>query len=112
MDINKIRNEALTEDAKMEIIADLMKSESQGVQTVEIHGMSGTFSDEEFEKISKNNCIILASTQLFYKQYDASTVIRYGAVPRLGNDKIILDYIDISKSTKTYELKNETYPSV
>lgn len=110
-DINKIRKEVLTEDAKMEIIADLMESGMQGIQTVEIHDMSGTFSDEEFEKISRNNCVIIASTQLFYKQYDASTLLRYEAMPRLGNNKIILDYIEINKGTKAYELKYETYPS-
>lgn len=110
MDINEIKNLALTEDAKMKIIADAI-SATQGVEVVEIHDMSGTLSDEDYEKISKDNCLIKASTQYFHKEFHASTVIRYGATPRLGNDKIIFDYIAIDKSTKGYELKNETFPS-
>lgn len=109
--LEKIRNETLTEDFKMEIIADIIESGNAAVNVVEIHNMSGTLSDSDFEKIKKDNTIIVASTQYFYKQYSASTVIRYGAVPRLGVDKVIFDYINIDKGTKGYELKNETFPA-
>lgn len=109
MDIEKIRNEALTEDAKMEMIADYLKGGNAGVETVNLVGLSGTFSDEEYAKIQKDNCIIVASTQYYYKQYSASTVIRYGAIPRLGAGQVIFDYVDIDKATKSYELKHEEY---
>lgn len=112
MDINKIRNEVLTEDAKMEIIADLMDQSKKPIDVVEVKSMSGTLSDEDFAKISSNNCMMFSSTQYFYKQYSASTVIRYGALPRLGNDRVIFDYITIDKRTKAFELKNEFYPAV
>lgn len=109
MDINKIRDKALTEDAKMAIIADFIKSGSAGMETVTLTAPTGTLSDEDFAKISKNNCIIIASTQYFYKQYSASTVIRYGAIPRPSADhtKTIFDYVDIDKDTKAYEVKYE-----
>lgn len=110
-DINKIRNEILTEDAKMEIIADLMNQSKNPINIVEIKSMSGTLSDEDFAKVSSNNCIMFSSTQYFYKQYSASKVISYGALPRIGNNRIIFDYIDIDKDTKAFELKNELYPA-
>lgn len=108
-DIEKIRNEALTEDAKMEIVADLMDSGT--IVTMEINDVSGTLSDEDFAKVQKDNCIVKSSTEYYYKQYSAAGVIRYGALPRIGTGKIIFDYIDIDKNTKTYELKNESYPA-
>lgn len=110
-DIDIIRDEKRTEDDKMEIIADILESDEQSVKVVQIEDMSGTLSDEEFKAISSNSCIMMASTQYFYKQYSASTVIRYGAIPRVGSNKVIFDYIDIDKATKAYELKNETYPA-
>ena len=84
-------------------------SEGSFINVVEIHGMTGTFSDEDFDKISSDNCVIKASTQYFSKQYHASTLIRYGATPRIANNKIIFDYIEIDKESKTFELKNEIY---
>ena len=63
MDINENRKEVLTEDAKMEIIADMMESGSTGINVVEIHSMSGTLSDEDFAKVQGDNCMIKASTQ-------------------------------------------------
>lgn len=111
MEIDEIRNEALTEDAKMEMIADHIGKGIGNIEIVEIHGMTGTLSDDDFKKIMSNNCMILASTQYFYKQYSAATVVRYGALPRLGVDKVIFDYISIDKATKTFELKNEIYSS-
>lgn len=110
-DLDKIRNEILTEDAKMEIIADHIKNNGDGVVVVTIDALTGTLSDEEYEKVSNNNCVIVVGTQYFYKQYSASTVIRYGAIPRLGTNKVIFDYIDIDKGTKAYEVKNESFPS-
>lgn len=112
MDINKIRNEALTEDAKMELIADYIESENSGVNVVQVTNMSGTLSDDDYEKLLQSNSVILASTQFYYKQYDASTILRFASAPRLGVNKIIFDYIEIDKATKAYELKNETYPAV
>lgn len=84
-------------------------NDGSAINVVEIHNMSGTLSDEDFAKISNDNCIIKASTQYFSKQYHASTLIRYGATPRIGNNKIIFDYIEIDKESKAFELKNETY---
>lgn len=111
MDINKIRNEALTEDAKMEIIADLMATENSGINVIQITNMSGVLSDDDYKKLLQANSVIVASTQYYYKQYDASTMLRFTSAPRLGVDKIIFDYIEIDKETKAYELKNETYPA-
>lgn len=111
MDINKIRNEALTEDTKMELIADYIESENSGVNVVQVTNMSGTLSDDDYKKLLQANSVILASTQFYYKQYDASTMLRFASAPRLGVDKIIFDYIEIDKATKEYELKNETYPA-
>lgn len=108
-DIDKIRNETLTEDAKMEIVADLMDNGT--IVAIEINDISGTLSDEDFAKVEKDNCIVKSSTEYYYKQYSAAKVIRYGALPRIGTGKIIFDYIDIDKDTKTYELKNESYPA-
>lgn len=79
------------------------------MEVVEITGMSGTLSDEDYNKLLGDNCLIKASTQYFIKEYQAATVIRYGAIPRKSNNSIIFDYIDIEKSTKAYELKYETY---
>lgn len=111
MNINKIRNEALTEDAKMELIADYIESGDSGINVVQITNMSGTLSDEDYKKLLQANSVILASTQFYYKQYDASTLLRFASAPRLGVNKIIFDYIEIEKSTKAYELKNEQYPA-
>lgn len=111
MDIEKIRNEALTEDAKMEMIADYLKEggdgKATGINVVVLGSPSGVLSDEDFDKVSHDNCVIVASTQYFYKQYDAATVLRYGSLPRLisDNTKIIFDYVDIDKGNKTYEAK-------
>lgn len=109
-DINQIRNETLTEDAKMEIIADHFDDKA-GINVVQVTNMSGTLSDDDYEKLLQPNSVIVASTQYYYKQYDASTLLRYTSAPRLGVDKIIFDYIEITKETKAYELKNETYPA-
>lgn len=111
-DINEIRKEVLTEDAKMEIIADLMESENNGINVIQVTNMSGTLSDDDYKKLLQPNSVILASTQYYYKQYDASTMLRFASAPRLGVDKIIFDYIEVDKATKAYELKNETYPAV
>lgn len=110
MDINEIRKEVLTEDAKMEIIADHL-IDNAGINVVEIHNMSGTLSDEDFAKVQGDNCMIKASTQYFYKQFDAATLLRYGALPRLGVDKVIFESITIDKSTKGYEFTVEQYPA-
>lgn len=107
-DINEIRKEVLTEDAKMEIIADTFEN-SGGIDVVTIHDMSGTLSDEDFKKISSNHCLMMASTQYFYKNFSASTLIKYGALPRLGTGKIIFETIEIDKATKHYEFKTETF---
>lgn len=84
-------------------------------EIVEISSFSGTFSDSDFEKVSKDNCIIVASTHYFYKQHSAATVIVYAAFPRLagqsGDQSILFDTITIQKSTKEYELKSDKYPS-
>ena len=109
MDIDKIRNEALTEDTKMEAIADFLASGNAGIETVVLDGMTGTLSDEDYAKIQRDNCIITSSTEYFYKQYSAATVIRYGALPRLSVDKVIFDYVDIDKATKSYEVKHEEF---
>lgn len=111
MNLEDIRDELRTEDDKMEFLADYLGSGAGGVEIVEIHNMSGTLSDEDFAKVSKNNCVIVASTQYYYKQFSASTMYRFTSAPRLGVDKIIFDYITIDKETKAYELKNETYPA-
>lgn len=113
MDIEKIRNEALTEDTKMEMIADYLKGGNAGVETVNLVGLSGTFSDEEYAKIQKDNCVITVGTQYYYKQYSAATVIKYGAIPRASANKaqVIFDYVDIDKSTKTYEVSHEEVPA-
>lgn len=84
-------------------------SEGNFINVVDINGMSGTFSNEDFAKILSDNCVLRAGTQYFSKEYHAATVIRYGATPRLSNNKIIFDYIDIDKNSKSYELKNEMY---
>lgn len=110
-DINDIRKEVLTEDAKMEIIADLMGSGATGINVVEIHNMSGTLSDEDFAKVQGDNCMIKASTQYFYKQFDAATLLKYGALPRLGTGKVIFETITIDKATKGYEFTVEQYPA-
>lgn len=109
-DINKIRNEKLTEDFKMEAIADFLESGHGEINVVELHNMSGTLSDEDYNKVIENNCLIVSSTQYFYKQYSAATVIRYGAIPRLTASKVIFDYVDIDKTTKGYEVKYEELP--
>lgn len=111
MNIEDIRKETLTEDAKMETIADYLEGGSGSINVVSISGMSGTLSDEDFEKIKKDNCMMKASTQYFYKQFSAATLIRYGALPRPGVDKVIFESIEIDKATKQYELKTETYPA-
>ena len=106
-----IRDEKRTEDDKMELIADFMESEANGINVVQVSNMSGTISDADYKKLLQPNTVILASTQFYYKQYDASTMLRFAAAPRLGVDKVIFDYITIDKETKAYELKNETYPA-
>ena len=107
-DIKDIRKTVLTEDAKMGIIEEHI-GDGDGINVVELSTATGTLSDDDYEKVSNSNCIIIVSTQYFYKQYSASTVIRYGAIPRLGTQKVIFDYIDIDKNTKTYEIKSESY---
>lgn len=110
VDIDKIRNEQLTEDSKMEAIADYLESDGGRNKIVEINNMTGTLSDEDYDKVNSNDCIIVASTQYFYKQYSAATVIRYGATPRLTKQSVIFDYVDIDKATKEYTLSYEDLP--
>ena len=110
-DIDIIRDEKRTEDDKMELIADYMESGNNGINIIQITSMSGTLSDDDYEKLLQANSVILASTQYYYKQYDAATLLRFASAPRLGVDKVIFDYVEIDKATKTYELKNETYPA-
>lgn len=110
MNIDKIRDEKLTEDSKMEMIADyLQEGENVGIETVSLAGLAGTLGDEDYAKVQRNNCIVLVGTQYYYKQYSAATVIRYGAIPRATaqGDGVIFDYVDIDKDTKAYEVKNE-----
>lgn len=92
------------------IISEL--SGGVGVTTLQLSGISGTLSDEDFGKASGDNCIIIGGTEYFHKQYSAATVIRYGATPRIGAGKVIFDYIDIDRATKTFELKHEEYSAV
>ena len=106
-----IRDEKRTEDDKMELIADFMESGANGINVVQVSNMSGTISDDDYKKLLQPNSVILASTQYYYKQYDASTMLQFASAPRLGVDKVIFDYITIDKETKAYELKNDTYPS-
>lgn len=110
-DIDIIRDEKRTEDDKMELIADYMESGNNGINVIQVTNMSGTLSDDDYYKLLQLNSVILASTQFYYKQYDASTMLRFASAPRLGVDKVIFDYIEIDKATKAYELKNETYPA-
>ena len=111
-DFDKIRNEQITEDEKLELIADYLENGggSVGINVVELEGLSGTLSDEQYDKITKNNCMIMLSTQYFYKQYSAATVIKYGALPRVtANHGVVFESIDIDKTTKAYEYKYEEY---
>lgn len=108
--IDKIRDERLTEDFKMETIADyLQNGGAVGVNTVVLTTPTGSLSDEDYAKILKDNCVIVMSTQYFRKQYHASTLIDYAATPRVGVGKIIFDYIEIDRETQDYELKHEEY---
>lgn len=110
MSIDDIRKVTLTEDAKMEMIADYIATGGAGINVVQISNMSGTLSDEDFEKIKGNNCMMMASTQYFYKQFSAATLIRYGALPRISNGKIIAESITVDRDTKHYEFVAEVLP--
>lgn len=96
--------------SRTEQYLDAIAAQSKGIEVVELNAMSGTLSDEDFAKVSSNNCVIMSSTQYYYKQYSASTVIRYGATPRLTAQSVIFDYVDIDKETKSYEVKYESLP--
>lgn len=113
MDIDKIRNLALTEDAKMAIIADFVKKGGAVVERVDLSSLAGMLSDEDFAKVQQDNCVVTVGTQYYYKQYSAATVIKYGAIPRASANKaqVIFDYVDIDKSTKTYEVGHEEVPA-
>lgn len=115
MDIDKIRNETLTEDAKMEMIADYIQAGGQqtGPVVVDLVNLSGTLSDEDYANALKDNCIIKVSTEYFYKQFSASTVITYASVPRISanKEKVIFDSVEIEKSSKSYTVKSETFPA-
>lgn len=114
MDIDKIRNETLTEDAKMEMIADYIQASGQaGPVIVDLVNLSGTLSDEDYANVLKDNCIVKVSTEYFYKQFSASTVITYASVPRISanKEKAIFDSVEIEKSSKSYAVKSETFPA-
>ena len=79
-----------------------------GVEIVELDNLSGTLSDADYEKVSGDNCLIKMSTQYFYKEYSASTLIVYSAFSRTGTSSIIFENIEITKADKTWEYKAET----
>jgi hypothetical protein len=77
-----------------------------GQSVVELSNVSGTLSDSDYAKVQQDNCIIKVSTQYFYKAFSASTLIVYQAFSRqAGQDQALFDYVEITKSTKAWELK-------
>ena len=52
----------------------------QGMQTVDMSGTHGTLSDEDFAKVSGNNCVVVAGgTSYFTKALETESVITYVA---------------------------------
>ena len=77
-----------------------------GQEIVELTGLSGTLSNDDYAKVSGDNCVIKMSTQYLYRAFNASTLIVYQALTRqAGTGKALFDYVEITKADKTWELK-------
>lgn len=95
-------------DSDGKIDKDLLPDGSMGPEIVSLENLSGTLTDEQYTTLSGDNALILLSTQYFRKAYSASTLIVYQAMTRqAGQDSALYEYIEITKSTKAWEYKND-----
>lgn len=79
-----------------------------GPTILELSDVSGTLTNEQYELASGDNCVIALGTQRYYKMYDAATLIVYQTGTRqAGQDSALYEYIEITKSTKAWEYKND-----
>ena len=78
----------------------------QGMEVVEIVSYDGTFNDEDYAKVSGNNCVILYGGELYYKTLENPYALSY-TLPsiRLQNDGSITKIqIEISTEDKSYSV--------
>ena len=106
-EIKKEIREYLTISELRRVIYETKDTASAGepFKIVEITGLSGTLSDDDYVSVSGDNCVIKVGTQFYYKAFDASTLIVYQAFSRqAGQNSALYEYIEITKSTKGFEL--------
>lgn len=94
-------------ELRFELESDGQAGDSS-IEVVELSNLSGTLTDEQYAKLSGNNCVIHLGTQTFYKEFDASTLITYQAFTRqAGQDQALFEYIEITKADKSWEYQAE-----
>ena len=72
---------------------------------VEISGDSGILTDAQYEKLLQDDAVLKADNQFYYKDVNSSTSLIFKAAPRQDLGNIVIDYYEITKSDKSYELK-------
>lgn len=80
-------------------------SDVDGIVTVSLgNAITGTLSDDDYAKVTGDNCVIKFGNYNWYKYYDDGTYIYYCKVkPNNGYDSVTTDLFKIKKDTKFYQ---------
>jgi len=109
IDLSNLKYNEIKEDCTVEEVRRILAGGAGSgtiIDSVSLTGMSGTLSDADYAKLLLDNCVIKVGTQNYYKAFDASTLLIYQAFSRqAGQDQALYDYVEITKSTKAYEVK-------
>ena len=82
--------------------------DTKGFDVLELSSTSGTLTDSEYALAQSNQCVIKVSTQYFYREFVAATLISYKAFPRNASyGTVTNEYIEITKSTKAWTLHQD-----
>lgn len=94
-----------------EAIADGRIVIPAGMEIVELSSSSGTLTDEEFEKVSGDNCIIKLIADYYYKKEENSNYLVYHRIG-FGSETSGEVRINIVKENKYYSLATMSVSSV
>ena len=109
IDLSTLKYKEIKEDCTVEEVRRILGSGSGGSDTpivsVELSGLSGTLTDDDYEKALGDNCVLKVGTQTYYKAFSASLSIVYQAFSRQGGTGTALyDYVEITKADKSYQV--------
>lgn len=103
MDIDKIRNEALTEDAKLEMIADYLEGDAVKPTLDKVLGNGNTADNKQAKfQIDKDNYIAVSGTSISGQKTTENGVADFQVT---ADGSFYLDFQPTSGTLSTFQIK-------